>query len=316
MESDLFNEAYKLTELLINSISGVFIGKLEVVKNTVKALISGGHILLEDVPGVGKTLLADAVSGSISGELKRIQFTADLLPSDVTGVTVYRQHTGEFTFVKGPVFSNTLLADEINRATPRTQSSLLEAMEEKQVTVDGVIHKLDEPFFVIATQNPIELEGTYPLPFSQMDRFLIRLSIGYLAFENEIRMLKDQKVIRAREQIKQVINCQDLLRVQSVVKNIKIAQEIYSYIVSIIHKTRDHENFIYGVSPRAALDLMRFSQSSALMNGRDYVIPDDVKQAAPLILSHRVIVRKGTRIAVMSGENMIRNMVEEVEVPI
>ena len=305
-----------LSKALIDNVCRVFIGKREVVVNAVLALLSDGHILLEDVPGVGKTLLAKTIAKSIDGTLKRIQFTADLLPTDVSGVTIYLQSSGDFSFRKGPIFSNILLGDEINRATPRTQSSLLEAMEEYQVTVDGSIYKLDKPFLVIATQNPIELEGTYPLPFSQMDRFIVRLKIGYLDHETEKQMLKDQKFNLALEQIEAVLDCETLVKLQEMVKKITISDDLYDYIINIIHKTRNTDIIEYGVSPRGALDLMRFSQASAFIDGRDYVLPDDIKQSAPAVLEHRIIVKKGTRLATSGNKDIIEELVDTINVPV
>lgn len=316
MEPSEFVDAGKAGSELVENICNVFIGKKEIVKNAILALLANGHILLEDVPGVGKTLLAKAIAKSIDGGIKRIQFTADLLPTDVTGVTVFQQNTGEFTFRKGPIFTNILLGDEINRATPRTQSSLLEGMEEKQVTVDGIVYSLDKPFFVIATQNPIELEGTYPLPFSQMDRFITRLNIGYLNDSQEKQMLKEQKVSFPLDDLKPVINCQKLLFIQETVKMVKITEELYNYIIEIVQKTRTHETFEYGASPRGSLDLMRFSQANALLESRDYILPDDIKKSAPLVLGHRVIVKKGTRLATAGSDNAISGIVESVPVPV
>ena len=301
---------------LVENISKVFIGKVDIVKNAVLALLADGHILLEDVPGVGKTLLAKAIAKSISGVFKRIQFTADLLPTDITGVTIYEQNSGKFTFRKGPAFANVLLGDEINRATPRTQSSLLEAMEENQITVDGNIYTLDTPFFVIATQNPIELEGTYPLPFSQMDRFIIRLNIGYLEAEEERQMLKEHRLLSPLDDLKPVIACSIFLKIQELVSSILFSEDLYEYLVKIINATRNSGKLEYGASPRGSLDLMRYSQAAALFDGRDYVLPDDIKKAAPLILGHRVIVKKGTRLASSSNMGIIEEIVESVDVPV
>lgn len=302
-------------EIAMN-ISKAFFGKRFTVQNSVLALLAGGHILLEDVPGVGKTLLAKAIAKSISGVFKRIQFTADLLPSDITGVTVYEQQVGKFKFRKGPIFTNVLIGDEINRATPRTQSSLLEAMEESQITVDGVEYKLAPPFFVIATQNPIELEGTYPLPFSQMDRFITRLNIGYLAINEEINMLKKQRLICPLNELKPIINCELLQKIQQVIHNVEISNQLYEYLTNIINATRTSEKLKYGASPRASIDLMRYSQANAVFNDRNFVLPDDIKRSAPLILSHRVIIEKGTRLSNFANTNLINEIIETVKVPL
>lgn len=301
---------------LVRNISSVFIGKEEVAVDAVLALLSDGHVLLEDVPGVGKTLLAKAIAKSVHGVFKRIQFTADLLPTDITGVTVFHQQTGEFSFRPGPIFANVLLGDEINRATPRTQSSLLEAMEEHQVTVEGTVYKLERPFFVIATQNPIELEGTYPLPFSQMDRFIIRMKIGYLPAAEEKRMLLEQRLEAPIDTLKPVVDCGDLLRMQEQVRKVDVSGELYDYLVKIIRATRESELFEYGASPRASIDLMRFSQAMALFKGRNYLLPDDIKRSAPAILGHRVIMKKGTRLASSGTAEMIEELVGSVPVPV
>ena len=301
---------------VIQNVSGVFLGKDEVVTRAVLALISGGHILIEDVPGLGKTLLAKALAKSLSAEFTRVQFTADLLPSDVTGVTVFQQDTNAFSFRKGPVFTNVLLGDEINRATPRTQSSLLEAMEEEQVSVDGVKHALPSPFFVVATQHPVELEGTYPLPFAQMDRFILKLSVGYLGKEAELQMLRSRRTEDPIEQVKPVLSCAALVRIQSVVREVAIAEPLLRYLVDIIHATRAEPSLEFGGSPRASLDLQRFSQATALLAGRDYVLPDDIKQSARLILPHRFIYRKGTRIVSGAGAETMGRLLDKIPVPL
>ncbi len=301
---------------LIESVSRAFLGKEDVVRQAVAALISGGHVLIEDVPGLGKTLLAKAIAKSVSADFKRVQFTADLLPSDITGVTVYAQDRHEFTFRPGPIFTNILLGDEINRATPRTQSSLLEAMEEKCVTVDGEAYPLEAPFFVIATQNPVELEGTYPLPFAQMDRFMIRLSIGYLDREGEIRVLRDQQTADPLDHVEPAMDCDALRELHKAVRNVTVEESLCGYLVDIIRATREADSLEYGASPRGSLDMQRFSQAVALLAGRDYVLPDDIKEAARVTLPHRLITKKGTRSVSVSARSVIDHIVDSVDVPI
>ena len=301
---------------LVHNVGRVFVGKDEVISQAVLTLISGGHLLLEDVPGLGKTLLAKALAKSVSAEFKRIQFTADLLPSDITGVSILSPDRREFTFRPGPVFTNILLGDEINRATPRTQSSLLEAMEEQHVTVDGQVYELKPPFFVIATQNPVELEGTYPLPFAQMDRFMARLSIGYLDRDAEVRMLRDQQQADPLETLRPVMDCECLTRIHAAVRNVAIEQILAGYIVDIVRATRQTDSLEYGASPRGSLDVQTFSQASALLHGRKYILPDDVKVAARAVLPHRLITRKGTRSTTLSARSLIDRVIDSVPVPI
>lgn len=306
----------QLAQGLVENVSRVVIGKREVVANAVVTLLAGGHVLLEDVPGVGKTLLAKALAKSLAGEFKRVQFTSDLLPSDVTGVTIYSQERRDFFFRKGPVFTNVLLADEINRATPRTQSSLLEAMEEQNVTVDGTIHPLAAPFFVIATQNPVELEGTYPLPFAQMDRFMTRLTIGYMTRAAEISMLKAQRATDPLDAIEPVMDCEMLIGLQKEVRAVKVNDALLDYMVRIVEATRSAESLEHGASPRGTLDLQAFSQGIALLERRNYVLPDDVKRGARLVLPHRLIMRRGNRSVSMNARMVIDHIVDAVPVPI
>lgn len=306
----------QLAQGLVENVGRVVIGKKDVVTSAVVTLLARGHVLLEDVPGVGKTLLAKALAKSLAGDFKRIQFTADLLPSDVTGVTIYSQERRDFQFRKGPVFSNVLLADEINRATPRTQSSLLEAMEEQNVTVDGVIHPLIAPFFVIATQNPVELEGTYPLPFAQMDRFMCRLSVGYMNRASEVAMLKAQRAVDPLDAIEPVMDCATLIQLQRAVRAVTVSDVLLDYLVRIVEATRTAESLEYGASPRGSLDLQSFSQGLALLHGRDYVLPDDIKGAARLVLPHRLIIRRGNRSVSVNARSVIDHIVESVPVPI
>jgi MoxR-like ATPase len=301
---------------LIRNISQAFIGKEEVAARAVTTLIAGGHLLLEDVPGVGKTLLAKALARSVQAGFKRIQFTADLLPSDITGVNIFTPEKREFSFHPGPVFTNVLLADEINRATPRTQSSLLEAMEEQRVTVDGQEHRLPEPFFVVATQNPVELEGTYPLPFAQMDRFMTRLSIGYLERAAEIRMLGEQRNTQPLDAVQPVMNCDTLRQIQRAVRDVRVDVSLQGYIVDIVNATRQNEAMEHGASPRGCLDMQACSQALALLAGRDYVLPDDIKHAARMVLPHRLIVRKGSRHATAASHSVIDPILDSVPVPV
>lgn len=316
LDSDSSFSPTQLARGLAENVGRVVIGKNEVVTQAVVTLLAGGHVLLEDVPGVGKTLLAKALAKSLAGEFKRIQFTADLLPSDVTGVTIYSQERREFFFRKGPVFANVLLADEINRATPRTQSSLLEAMEEHNVTVDGTLHPLVAPFFVIATQNPVELEGTYPLPFAQMDRFMCRLRIGYMNRSSEIAMLKAQRAVDPLDAIEPVMDCDTLVQLQKAVRQVRVTDALLDYLVQIVEATRSADSLEHGASPRGSLDLQAFSQGVALLDERDYVLPDDIKRAARLVLPHRLIVRRGNRSVSVNARGVIDHIVDSVPVPI
>ncbi len=301
---------------LVANVAQAFIGKEQIVSHAVLALVAGGHVLIEDVPGLGKTLLAKALARSLAADFKRVQFTADLLPSDITGVTLFSPERHEFTFRRGPVFANVLLADEINRATPRTQSALLEAMEEQSVTVDGQRHALNWPFFVLATQNPVELEGTYPLPFAQMDRFMVRLSIGYLDRATEMRLLQMQQHDDPLAKLAPVLTPDTLAQVHAAVRNVAIEQSLLGYLVDIVHATRTADSMEYGASPRGSLDVQRFSQALALMAGRGYVLPDDIKQAARLVLPHRLIARRGTRAVTVTARGVIDHIIESVPVPV
>jgi MoxR-like ATPase len=301
---------------LQNNIAQVVLGKDEVIRLTVVALLAGEHVLLEDVPGVGKTLTGKAMARSVSGEFRRIQFTPDLLPTDITGSSVFNSRTQEFTFNRGPIFANVVLADEINRATPRTQSALLEAMSERQVSIDGQTHPLPRPFMVIATQNPAEFEGTYPLPESQLDRFLLRIPVGYPAREIELQVLSSHREGEPVDNLQPVLTCEQIVMLQGDVRHVEVEDSINHYVLNIVEATRRCEDLHVGASPRGALALYRAAQASALVAGRNYVVPDDVKSLALPVLAHRVIskgyLHGGQREAV---EALIQRLVDEVTVP-
>lgn len=297
------------------SIGKVIIGKQKEIDLILTALLSEGHVLMEDVPGTGKTLLAKALAKSLALNFGRIQFTPDLLPSDLTGINFYNQKTGEFVFRKGSLFANILLADEINRATPRTQSGLLEAMEEKQITVDGETIPLKPPYFVIATQNPIETQGTYPLPEAQLDRFLIRLSLGYPETEESIEMLTHFMRSNPLEEVTPVCTAEELQEMQRAVKEIFIHADVLRYIVELAEATRRNDKIRLGVSARGSLGLMRVSQAYAAINGRGFVTPDDVQVLAPYVFSHRLITGTGFRTGVIQPEDLIREIISSVTAP-
>lgn len=271
------------------NMNDVVLGKPEVVRLCVVALVAGEHILLEDVPGVGKTLLGKALARSINGEFNRIQFTPDLLPSDIVGSSLYNAKTSEFVYRKGPIFANVVLADEINRTTPRTQSALLEAMSESQVSADGETFALPRPFMVIATQNPFEFEGTYPLPESQLDRFLMRISVGYPQRDDELRLFASHRDGEPVDELRPVIEGTDVVRLQAAVRQVAMEESIQNYLLDVVEATRKLDEVHVGVSTRGALALHRAAQALALLRGRDYVVPDDVKQLAVPVLSHRII---------------------------
>jgi MoxR-like ATPase len=276
-------------EKLHSSIVRVIRGKAEIVDALIAALLARGHVLLEDVPGVGKTTLAQALARSLDLEFHRIQFTSDTLPSDIIGISVYRQNQGEFEFLPGPLFANVVLADEINRAAPRTQSALLEAMSEHSVTVEKTRHRLAEPFFVVATQNPVESTGTYPLPESQLDRFLIRLSMGYPGREEELELLRTGGTEPELEQLEPVLDGREVMEMQDLVKEVHISDELLEYLLEVVEATRSHEALALGVSTRGCLSWQRCSQALALVRGREFVIPDDLQNTAEAVLAHRLL---------------------------
>jgi MoxR-like ATPase len=301
---------------LRENIQQVIVGKDETIDLALIALLCGGHLLLEDVPGTGKTTLAKTIARSLGCTFQRIQFTPDLLPSDVTGIYFFDQKQQEFIFRPGPIFSQILLADEINRATPRTQAALLEAMQESQVTVDIATHALPRPFLVMATQNPIELEGTFPLPEAQLDRFLMKIAIGYpgVAQENEILLRFERR--DPLETLEPVVAPEEILEMQDAVRRIRVEESVRHYIVSVCRLTREHEDIELGASPRATMALYRTCQALAAIHGRDYVIPDDVKTMAPHVLTHRLVVSPQTRLRGRKPEDIVRQLVEAVAVPV
>ena len=300
---------------LIENMERVIIGKTKVVKLLIVGLLTEGHILIEDVPGVGKTMLTLVLAKSINGDFKRIQFTPDLLPSDITGGFIYNPKTGEFDFRKGPVFTNILLADEINRTTPRAQSALLECMQEYKVTIDGKTFSLPRPFVVIATQNPIEYQGTYPLPESQIERFWMKINVGYLSIKEEVEVISSQKVAHPIEEIKPVMDLDRVLKLQEEVRNIEVSAHILEYIVQLISATRNKEEIRLGASPRASIALMKASCAWAFLEGRDYVIPDDVIELLPWILRHRITLQPKALIAEKTPEFIISELTKDIPIP-
>ena len=308
-------QATLLAQEIVENVSKVIIGKKPIVEHALSAVVAQGHILIEDVPGVGKTMLAKSISASIGCSFKRIQITPDLLPSDIVGISIYNQRTGEFQFRAGPVMAQMVLVDEINRATPKTQSALLEAMEELQVSVDGDSRTLDRPFVVIATQNPIEYEGTFPLPEAQLDRFLMRISLGYPSFAEEMSIIEQQEQVHPINELRSVATPEDIIDLQEACKNIYVDNTVREYIVSLIDATRNHENVSLGASPRASLGMFRAARGLAILRDRDYVIPDDIKELAYAVLAHRLILSPSARMRGLHTGQIISNLLESVPIP-
>ncbi len=300
---------------IVENVENVMVGKRQAVQLTVLGLLCQGHILIEDVPGVGKTVLAKSLAKSVGCKFQRIQFTPDMLPSDVTGVSVFNQKTREFEFRPGPIHAQIVLVDEINRATPKTQSALLEAMEERQVTVDGHTYPLDVPFMVLATQNPIEYEGTFPLPEAQLDRFMLRIRLGYPGKEEEIEVLNRQQHQHPVNTLAQAVGIDELRAAQEAVKDIYVDQLVKEYIINIVRQTRDHPDVYLGSSSRGALAIYRLGQARAALLGRDYVLPDDVKALAGPALGHRIIVGPAARIKDIEPEQIVQDIVDQMAVP-
>jgi MoxR-like ATPase len=309
------HQAEDIAKRIIDNVKKVIIGKDWAIELAVTALLSQGHILIKDTPGVGKTMLGKSLAQSIDCVFRRIQLTPDMLPSDITGVSVFNQQTGEFVFRPGPILGQIVLADEINRATPKTQSALLEALAERQVTVDGITHDIPRPFMLIATENPIEHEGVFPLPEAQLDRFMMRIQLGYPSFENEMSIIESQRIQHPIESLGVVASADEVREAQEVVKEVFVHHQVQRYIVALVHATRKHGDAVLGASPRASLDLFRSSQALALLRGRDYVIPDDVKELAAVVMGHRVIPTTAARMNGVDGHKIVEDVLEHVEVP-
>lgn len=301
---------------IITNVEEVVIGKRQEIVQAVVAWFCEGHILFEDVPGVAKTMLARALAGSVGGTFKRVQCTPDLLPNDITGASIFNPKTTEFTFRPGPLFAQVVLADEINRTTPRTQAALLEAMAEKRVTVDGQTYPLESPFLVIATQNPIDHEGTFPLPEAQLDRFLIRLSLGYPSLKDEAQMLERLRTAHPIDALQPVVSPADVIACQQQVREVHVDPKVRDYILQLIHATREHDDIALGGSPRASIALYRAAQALAAIRGHEFVMPDDVKRMAPAVLTHRLIVRPESRLRKVTAASVVEEILNETPVPL
>ncbi|RDW18915.1 AAA family ATPase [Oceanobacillus chungangensis] len=313
LETQIYNEKI---ETVLQNISKVIIGKDEVATLSLVALLAGGHVLLEDVPGVGKTMLVRTIAKSLDCDFKRIQFTPDLLPSDITGVSIYNPKEMEFEFRAGPILGNIILADEINRTSPKTQSSLLEAMEENSVTVDGQTLPLKAPFFVMATQNPIEYEGTYPLPEAQLDRFILKLKMGYPSYQDELEMLERTARNHPIGAIHSVLSREELISIQEEVKDIYIDRNVQQYIINLVTRTRENPSIYLGVSPRGSIALMKAAKAYAYIHDRNYVLPDDVKFLAPFVMAHRIILTSEAKYEGETNEDIIASIVKTTHIPI
>lgn len=307
--------ARELAQKIIENIERVMVGKSRAVELGVIALMCEGHTLIEDVPGVGKTMLARSIARSVGASFKRIQFTPDLLPTDVTGVSIYNQQSGEFEFREGPIIAQMVLADEVNRATPKTQSAMLEAMDERQVTVEGITHSVPSPFMVLATQNPVEYEGTFPLPEAQLDRFLMIISLGYPTIEEELEIIERQQMAHPIESLEPVATAEEVMELQRTIRTIYVDDLVKEYIVNLTGATRSHADISLGASPRASLAMYRGGQAIALIRGRDFVLPDDVKDLALPMLSHRMIVSPAARMRGVSSPDVVETILEQTPVP-
>ncbi|MFS0779869.1 MoxR family ATPase [Neobacillus sp. 3P2-tot-E-2] len=305
-----------IIEKILLNIEKVMIGKRNVAELSLIALLAEGHVLLEDVPGVGKTMMVRALAKSVNANFRRIQFTPDLLPSDVTGISIYNPKEMEFQFRPGPLMGNIILADEINRTSPKTQSALLEGMEEASVTIDGVTHRLQKPFFVMATQNPIEYEGTYPLPEAQLDRFLLKMKMGYPEVDEEIEVLNRAQKVPPIEDLYPVVDLEGLQSLQKEIKEVYVDQTIKRYIVEIVNLTRKFHSVYLGASPRGSISLMKAAQAYAFMYGRDYVIPDDIQYLAPFVLSHRIILKSEAKFEGLTAEEIVNRVIARIPVPV
>lgn len=316
MEAELeITDVQQFTDRIMDNLRLVIVGKEQALELIIIGLLCQGHILIEDVPGVGKTVLARSLAKSLGVMFSRIQFTPDMLPSDVTGVSIFNQQTRLFEFREGPIMAQVVLADEINRATPKTQSALLEAMEERQVTVDGTTHMLPSPFMVMGTQNPIEYEGTFPLPEAQLDRFMLRIHLGYPALDDEVKILSDQQYQHPIQSLQSVVSQEELQRMQEAVRRVYVSPAVKRYIVELTRATRDNPDVYLGASPRGSLGLFRAGQARAAIQGRDYVLPDDVKALAEFVLSHRIVTNPAARLKNLTSAQIVKEILMNLSVP-